>query len=1635
MLRSYWCAVVTGLVLMPGQSVPGAESGPRPTLRLAMDGSLVSSDGGLKVRWFRRASAATRFDPVAGKLVDVGRNQARFEQRPGRPWGGARGVVMEGPAENRLTHSSFETGLTGWTVEPAGALTATAHALHGRGAIVSTKRCRLTAPGIVLVRPDTKGSTFACVSVYARRVGTGSSTAWVKAVRPSARTAKGGPEHVRNVVVVPLGRAGWVRIVGRFHPTLPGEKWICGFTVSEPGIELDAAQLEAGHLPYVASSYIPTGATPAKRAVEDVLYPKTDRFRVERGSLALWLYVTNPYDRVGWVFSHGPCPDNRLYLSGGGATVGKARVRWTQRMQHGRWCHVGITWDGQRACLYQNGRESAETEGPFPYTGVTEACPYWRVGGNGITLGAEGLVADVQVFTEALTAGQMARLCRTGKPGPATTVTQAPRGLPITFTSPGAGTTSVAVYDGSGVQVRELVLGEKRGPGRHTVHWDGRDRLGQLVPPGAYTFKGLVANLKATYELSIGNTGKPPWDWEHNIHGGVFLDVAAGPERTFYVCNLTGEGNRHMQKLKPDGQVIWTSPIEPSHGSETACAADGKYMYIVTSVDMEKDAKTLRIRPREVVWRLSADTGRLVPWPTGPMLRLNDNRDAPDVKRVGFGSPLYAVPPTQAGVHGMAAGGGRLFVSLHQENAIAVYDRDTGKRIRRIEPIASPRGLGLGADGALYVVTGRTVVRVNVDDGSHQVVVGTGLVDPYDVAGGRDGTLYVTDLGRAQQIKRFDRTGRALDPIGVRGGGMAGGTVKPDRLTCPLGLTLDSAGQIIVADYGNGRVQRFDPQGRCTLSVMAPQFGGLDGGIDVLRDQPERVFYEGINSFGRCIVEYRADYQRKTWELVRNWQNVPPIYSKEPLFVRRIDGRIYLFWLTRNPSVFELKGDRLEFCAAIVNSWFGLKDVYWDGVREDVRRLGLLDKRDYFNCCFVWTDANRDRRMQADEITRAPARRFYTVNDGDVDAKGNIVVHDHYTASIVRYPNLGFDRAGNPTYRWDRMETLWSLEDPPRYRKSFGPLWLKTLKMFGTRVDDQDNVYFSDLHGPVWTDPPQVSIQKYAPGRRLMWHVGRKARGLKDKPGEFQCVPSFCGIHRGLLFINEYQGQLDIYSLDGLYAATLLENLAWGKPGPYQNWGENFFSTIFDHPKTGVTYAILNTHNFHFPCYRIDGIDGIQRFQGQVTIDKAWHAKLARLSTASAKQPVGATGPQVMTFAPFAHPPAIDGRLNEWADRPSVTAAIEEAEAHTRVQAWGGYDSDRLYVAFDVTDATPALNDATPGAMWNGDALELYLSTDPKRLTTTGKLTDQDYIIHVACTPSTDRARVEVSLLSAGKTWNPPGAQLAVVRRPDKSGYRVELAVPWDAMRKGWRPRSGQRVAWDWNVNYSTRDGKGVSFKVLWTPETAGVNYRSTAAWDRALFAATATGKQERTIARATKPITVDGSADDWPTVDPMVVAVEDAEDRYRAATRFAHDPQRLYLVCDVRDPDPGLSEASTLTNLFSGDAVTLWLAQGKRQWKVILIAHRGRKTAVYDPVTRQPVRGSRCVYKQGADGKGYVLEAAVPWSHFRGLDAKPGATLRLNWAISWSDAQGGNMAFERAWVDGGQRQQPDRWPVLKLAP
>ena len=164
--------------------------------------------------------------------------------------------------------------------------------------------------------------------------------------------------------------------------------------------------------------------------------------------------------------------------------------------------------------------------------------------------------------------------------------------------------------------------------------------------------------------------------------------------------------------------------------------------------------------------------------------------------------------------------------------------------------IGSPRGIAVGPGGQIYIASPETgrVFELRAD-GKVQVVVGEAYrILPTGLAVDPAGNVYVSDP-QAGYVYRIDATTRALTI-------MAGsGTVQGDegpasaaRLVRPTGLAWTGKGELLIADAGDHRVRRVDPDGRIhTVAGDGEPGDDGDGGpaVRARLSQPEAVAADG----------------------------------------------------------------------------------------------------------------------------------------------------------------------------------------------------------------------------------------------------------------------------------------------------------------------------------------------------------------------------------------------------------------------------------------------------------------------------------------------------------------------------------------------------------------------------------------------------------------------------------------------------------------------------------------------------------------------------------------------------------------------------------------------------------------------
>ena len=764
----------------------------------------------------------------------------------------------------------------------------------------------------------------------------------------------------------------------------------------------------------------------------------------------------------------------------------------------------------------------------------------------------------------------------------------------IRFDLPKKAKVSVNIFDERGGVIRELIGGELHEAGPLSVFWDGRDALGFPCETGREYRWGAYAHdgLDVVYAGTVGTSGNPPYDTRDGRGGwggdhGPPVACAADATGRYFVWHMN-ESGRGIVKTDFDGNVVWrTMPfVVDGWGNYTCAAASGGRLYLVY------ERRKAGSPPLFALVVIDAATGNYEVLPDGSGYAVIEaSTESPEIRHGSAVRDEYVF-----NCAGIAVAGGEVFVSDFMGDRIIVLDAKTGAKRREI-PCKRPRGMCL-RDGAPIAVSGGRVVAV----GGDEIVPRNALENPYAVAVGPDGEIFVSDLGDSQQIKVFSCNGQFLRAYGRKGGRALLGRLEDDAFLFPFGLAADSSGAVLVAeasapkvvsllDAATGAVKRryygytaYSPSNVPDPDDPAVQYYSLSFGVF------------GGGAFARANA-FDGGVPTAVWDFIG--AGVPFFGSimgtmNMPDVMRCTNGRKYLaadatpdHRLERRPmAVCLIDGDMVKPVAA----------VFLDPPNK---------KHGPVKSLHIWMDSDDDGIPDEGESTpveRIGGRQFsWTWTDGAMrmESNGDLFLTTHENA-VVRFPCRGFSESGVP--RWDVAAAHVAIPEILPGQTRLSHTWRSGL--LGLRRDALGNFYAAvdanvEYASPALTRHMKsgmghtseyngVFLTKYAPDGRLAWRVGRKAVGGL-KPGEMLHHWVFAGlVGDGYAVAASEWGVFTVYTADGFFVDSLFD--APGLPGrgiPYSFGGEDFSGRVAYFPKHGEVWAYNAGHTF-----RVKGFEG-----------------------------------------------------------------------------------------------------------------------------------------------------------------------------------------------------------------------------------------------------------------------------------------------------------------------------------------------------------------------------------------------------------------------------------------------------------
>lgn len=1020
-------------------------------------------------------------------------------------------------------------------------------------------------------------------------------------------------------------------------------------------------------------------------------------------------------------------------------------------------------------------------------------------------------------------------------------------GVPLELVVPDEGLkVSVNILGKDGSVIREVIAGEQHPKGKLTVPWDGRDAFGKVLPPGTYQWGAYFRKpLKAEYQGAVGSSGDPYYktmDGKGGWGGDHSDPIDAGSEGQFlYLLWPVSEAGQALVKTGFDGKVVWRKNpfVGGGFGPFYAVGANDKYVYLARGNDAA------------FLVRLDAKTGALLTWGDngpGEVPIYSGTSPVPvpaESTPVGVTSKKGALPlpegiKLQPDPMGLAVLGEQVFVSCYSQNKIYVADAGTGKVAGELS-CPGPRGLAAGPGGDLFAVSyvpgkNAEVVRFGKATGNPATVIRGGLEAPFDVAVAADGSIAVTDLGKSQQVKIFDGTGKAVKTLGVEGGRPWQGRYDPAALAFlrPAGLTVDAEGAVVVAESSPPKVfSRINlSDGKLINRWYGP--GVYWNGTWPMPDNPRNIFYQLVDAIGRAelIGPEKGGVPNAYWAPEKaGYEHVGSLESgiPQPEVIRAKNGNTYFVQDCGMHAVYLLKDDLLKPVAT------------WLPVSGSDKKNPL--KKNYLE---VWIDRNGDGQVQKNEQSQ-----LAELADGKpVPAVSAVVGSMHmepngdlfFTTSdncILKIPARSFGNDG--MIEWESKQA--SLAVPqvmPGLERMFTTyrqgllgvrldgegnlytLFNTKLKGTGGAFDYPDEAYSSQMmNGMGHTSSFNVvKFAKFDSKGRLLWLAGRKATA-GAAPGEMYHFWNMAGLVNDKYVAGGSEwGQIYLYTHDGFFVDALMNNPGEvTPPGPYTFGGETSGGRVAYFPETGELWAYSSGMAYKVAGFSKGMVEGESRASGSVVLDKVYELPRDRAESIAP-----------LVLAKLQGDPMKDSAA--WEEVP-VSALMKNGKQLASAQM--GYDRKFFYARIRVTDDSPMENGATqdPLAFKGGDTAGLVLGPDRESdkpgvgdvRFMVAKIGNKVKLIAMKAETGLEKMPFDYETPAGGK-WSfefageVPGAQVDV--QPSSDGYVATFAVPLFFLE--FNLAAGASLRGDIEVRLSGAGQRGlqaVSRNYLFTPDKA----------------------------------------------------------------------------------------------------------------------------------------------------------------------------------------------------------------------
>ncbi|MBA3936041.1 MAG: hypothetical protein H0X38_01135 [Planctomycetes bacterium] len=967
----------------------------------------------------------------------------------------------------------------------------------------------------------------------------------------------------------------------------------------------------------------------------------------------------------------------------------------------------------------------------------------------------------------------------------------------IDLTMPSDGYASLQVVAKDGTVVRQLLNQAFFSKGLHHVPWDGLATgwwrtPGEPVPAGDYTVRGIAhAGIGLALRGFAGNAGTVPWDngpgsnWggDHGVPSSIACDA-----QHLYLGWTSAEAGKALVACDHDGVPQWSN-IHGGIAGAKLVATDGHLVYVLRDAERPSAGKMV------VLYRLDAANGRYAPW---------EGTDSPDLE-VEFPD-------------GLAVANHRLYLTHASTDRIELRDAATGKGVASW-PVPRPRDLRIGSDGRGYVLSGAagphgsgaqssdqagggatTVLAIDLASGATTAVV-QGLVNATALAVSPDGTLYVGEGAPSHQIRVFDAAGHERPGIGRPAGRPVTGPWIADGLRDITALAVDARNRLWVAEScaHPKRISAWDVATRKPVKELfgACHYGAGGATIDPL--DPDIMVGEGC--------EWRIDHATG---LGRCTGVIADTFHGATRFITGPKGRTYLVTSTASgPPLYQV----------------------FERVAEGDYRLRGEIAGDAGGATAFWSDANGDGQRQAQETSSMPG----TISASPYIGIG-LDVADDLTVFATRRLNGATTAVQLPLAGWTpNGAPQWHVES------------LRPVVAPGFPSPDGKRLMTSSVEARTFT------AYDLATGA-VCWNYPNTfggVHGSHDAPGIEQ------GLIRGALavvgcvrlpepvgyawVVTTNVGEWHLLTRDGFYLTQLFQ-------------GDTFKVALPERavPGADMTNAPPGLGGEDFGGSAISGADGEVYVQAGKTA--LWNLKVTGLKTITAlpvatvsltsadvRRAQGLREQQLQIASGLRRlavthaTPTFSGNLEH--DFTAADLVKFKKTDDAAIRAALAWDADRLYVGFEVADATPWINGAGEAAMMylGGDTVDVQIGTDAAADAQRSEPVLGDLRLSIGSVKGEPKAVIyrKVAKDRHPRTFSSgvvaayvldsvvevSGADIRLTR--NGNGYVIEAAIPLTAL--GLSPTSGATMRGDVGVTHGDPGGTRTRLRSYWSNQHTGL--------------------------------------------------------------------------------------------------------------------------------------------------------------------------------------------------------------------